>query len=82
MSTKPAMRPFQHIDCNGCRANAHSEPERSEHIHVVGNCGEKKTLGSCFGVILYPIKNPTVQAHQKFSHAVKAHQGDFSAVAD
>lgn len=70
--TKPNLKPYQHIDCNGCRANAHSEFERNEKIHVVTNCGDKQTLGGCFGIVLYPIKNPSDKAHERFCCAIKA----------
>lgn len=58
------------IDCNGCHANVHQyAPE--EKINVVGNCGDKKTRGGCFGVILYPIKNPSEANHISFSKSVE-----------
>ena len=71
MSTK--LLAVSSINCNGCSANAHSSFEQNEKIHVVGNCGDKQTLGGCFGVVLYPIKNPSMSAHLKLCRAVKQH---------
>lgn len=73
------LRPISHFNCNGCRANAHSEPEASEHIHVHGNCGERKTLGGCFGVVLYPVFNPSTSQHEKFAKTIAEHNNRQSA---
>jgi hypothetical protein len=58
------------IDCTGCQANAH-QYEYEEKINVTGYCGDNHNRGACFGVILYPIKNPSQANHVSFSQSVK-----------
>ena len=62
------LSPFQHIDCSYCPANVHQyNPEPD--IHVVGNCGAKSTRGGCFGIIFYPVKNPSENLNKKLCNA-------------
>ena len=69
MSTSQ-LKPFLSIDCTNCQANAH-QFEHEPELHVKGFCGDLKTRGGCFGVILYPIKNPSNANHISFSQSVK-----------
>ena len=73
MHTPAGLKPFTHFNCNGCKANAHSAFESSDKLHVTGNCGETHTLGGCFGVVLYPVKNPSAEQHTRFYKTIKAH---------
>lgn len=73
MHTTEGLKPFTHFNCNGCKANAHSAFERNDKIHVTGNCGESHMLGGCFGVVLYPVKNPRAEQHARFYKTIAAH---------
>jgi hypothetical protein len=56
----------------GCRANAHEYSQEPNIFVSATNCGDtKKTQGGCFGVILYPIRNPSEANHISFCNSVK-----------
>jgi len=61
------------INCGGCKANAH-EVHSEPYLHTVGSCGQRQKVGGCFGVIYYPIKNPSQATHDKFIQSVASHQ--------
>lgn len=69
-ATKLKLKPILSIDCTGCPANAH-QFELVKEIHCTGNCGEKRKCGDCFGIISYPIKNPSQDTHESFCRSVK-----------
>jgi hypothetical protein len=62
------------ISCGGCKANAH-EVFHEPNLHTVGSCNKRSTVGGCFGIIYYPIKNPSLQTHKRQSEIVASHIG-------
>lgn len=62
------------INCGGCKANAH-EVFPEPNLHTVGSCNKRSTVGGCFGVIFYPVRNPSAQTHKRLSETVAQHLG-------
>jgi len=59
-------------NCTGCKANAH-EVFAEPNLYTVGSCNKRVTVGGCFGVIYYPVRNPSKEVHEKLSRTVHAH---------
>jgi len=64
------LQPVLSSHCTGCKASMHQYPSRSD-LTVTGNCGENCAMGSCVGIIYYPVKNPKAGLHERLESVVR-----------